>query len=79
MDKRGILEFNNKESVSDALNELLRNRAQQSINQAVEAQLSKYLSQHQPVTDNLWVCGHRLCADFFMLSVYGFGIIGRWF
>ena len=53
MDKSGILEFNYKESVSDALNELLRNMAQQLINQSVEAQLSKYLSQHQPVTDNL--------------------------
>ena len=45
MDKNSILEFNNKESVSDVLNELLRDGAQQLIHQAVEAKLSEYLSQ----------------------------------
>jgi len=45
MDKSSILEFNNKESVSDVLNELLRDGAQQLIHQAVEAELSEYLSQ----------------------------------
>ena len=51
MEKNSILEFNNKESVSDVLNELLRNGAQQLIHQAVEAELSEYLSQHQHVAD----------------------------
>ena len=45
MDKNSIFEFNNKESVSDVLNELLRDGAQQLIHQAVEAELSEYLSQ----------------------------------
>ena len=38
MDKNSILEFNNKESVSDVLNELLRNGAQKLIHNAVEAE-----------------------------------------
>ena len=50
--KNSILEFNNKESVSDVLNELLRNGAKQLIHQAVEAELSEYLSQHQCLTDD---------------------------
>ena len=52
MEKNSILEFNNKESVSDVLNELLRDVAQQSTHQAVEAELSEYLSQHQRVADD---------------------------
>ena len=36
MGENSILEFNNKESVSDVLNELLRDGAQQLIRQAVE-------------------------------------------
>jgi histone H3/H4 len=36
MDKNSILEFNNKESVSDVLNELLRSGAQKLIHNAVE-------------------------------------------
>ena len=47
-----ILEFNNKENVSDVLNELLRDGAQQLIHQAVESELSEYLSQHQRLTDD---------------------------
>ena len=34
------------------MNELLRDRAQQLIHQAVEAELSEYLSQHQRLTDD---------------------------
>ena len=49
MGKNSILEFNNKESVSDVLNELLRDGAQQLIRQAVETELSEYLSQHQRI------------------------------
>ena len=45
MGKNSILEFDNKESVSDVLNELLRDGAQQLIRQAVETELSEYLSQ----------------------------------
>ena len=52
MEKNSILEFNNKESVSDVLNELLRDGAQQLIRQAVETELSEYLSQHQRLTDD---------------------------
>ena len=52
MEKNSISEFNNKESVSDVLNELLRNGAQQLIHQAVEAELSEYLSQHQRLIDD---------------------------
>ena len=52
MDKNSILEFNNKESVSDVLNELWRDGAQQLIHQAVEVELSEYLSQHQRLTDD---------------------------
>ena len=52
MGKNSILEFNNKESVSDVLRELLRDGAQQLIHQAVEAELSEYLSQHQRLTDD---------------------------
>ena len=52
MDNNSILEFINKESVSDILNELLRDRAQQLIHQAVEAELREYLSQHQRLIDN---------------------------
>ena len=51
MEENSILEFNNKESFSDVLNELLRNGAQQLIYQAVEAELSEFLPQHQRVTD----------------------------
>ena len=47
-----ILEFNNKESVSGVLNELLRDGAQQLIRQAVETELSEYLSQHQRIADD---------------------------
>ena len=39
MYKNSILEFNNKESVSDVLNELLRSGAQKLIHNAVEAEL----------------------------------------
>jgi len=52
MGKDSILEFNNKESVSDVLNELLRDGAQQLIRQAVETELSEYMSQHQRITDD---------------------------
>ena len=52
MEKNSILEFNNKESVSDVLRELLRDEAQQLIHQTVEAELSEYLSQHQRVADD---------------------------
>ena len=52
MEKNSILEFNNKESVSDVLRELLRDGAQQLIHQAVEAELNEYLSQHQRLTDD---------------------------
>ena len=45
MDKNSILEFNNKESVSDVLNELLRNGAQKLIHNAVEAELREFMSQ----------------------------------
>ena len=47
MEKISILEFNNKESVSDVLNELLKDGAQQLIHQVEEVRLSEYLSQHQ--------------------------------
>jgi len=52
MERGSILEFNNKESVSDVLNELLRGGAQQLIHQAVETELSEYLSQHQRIADD---------------------------
>ncbi len=52
MGKNSILEFDNKESVSDVLNELLRDGAQQLIRQAVETELSEYLSQHQRIADD---------------------------
>jgi hypothetical protein len=48
MDKNNSLEFNNKENVSDVLNELLRVGAQQLIHQAVEAELREYLSLGLP-------------------------------
>ncbi len=44
MGKNSILEFDNKESVSDVLNELLRDGAQQLIRQAVETGASICLS-----------------------------------
>jgi hypothetical protein len=44
MEENSILEFNNKESVPDVLSELLREGAQQLIHQAVEAELSEYIS-----------------------------------
>ena len=50
MDKNSILAFNNKESVPDVLSELLRTGAQQLMQQAVESELSDYLSQHQHLT-----------------------------
>ena len=50
MDKNCTLEFNNKDSVSDEMSELLRNGAQQLIHQAVESELSEYFSQHQRIT-----------------------------
>ena len=52
MDKNSILEFNNKESVSDVLNELLRSGAQKLIHNAVEAELREFMSQHQGVTED---------------------------
>ena len=52
MDKNSILAFNNKESVPDVLSELLREGAQQLIHQAVESELSEYLSQHQRLADD---------------------------
>ena len=42
MDKNSILEFNNKESVSDVLNELLRSGAQKLIYNKVEAELREF-------------------------------------
>ena len=51
MDKNSILEFNNIESVSDVLNELLRSGAQKLIHNAVEAELREFMSQHQGVTE----------------------------
>ena len=50
MDKNSILAFNNKESIPDVLNALLREGAQQLIHRAVESELSEYLSQHQHLT-----------------------------
>ena len=50
--KNSILEFNNKESVSDVLNELLRNGAQKLIHNAVEAELREFMSQLQGVTED---------------------------
>ncbi len=44
MDKNSILEFNNKESVSDVLNELLRSGAQKLIHNAVEAEFGVHYS-----------------------------------
>ena len=52
MDKNSILEFNNKESVSDVLNELLRSGAQELIHNAVEAELREFMSQHQGVIED---------------------------
>ena len=52
MDKNCTLEFNNKDSVSDEMSELLRNGAQQLIHQAVESELNEYLSQHQRLTED---------------------------
>ena len=52
MDRNSILEFNNKESVSDVLNELLRSGAQKLIHNAVEAELREFMSQHQGVTED---------------------------
>ena len=52
MDKDSILAFNNKESVIYVLRELLREGAQQLIHQAVESELSEYLSPHQRLTAN---------------------------
>ena len=50
MYKNSILAFNNKESIPDVLNALLREGAQQLIHRAVESELSEYLSQHQHFT-----------------------------
>ena len=52
MDKNSILEFNNKESVSDVLNELLRSGAQKLIHNPVEAELREFMSLHQGVTED---------------------------
>lgn len=52
MGKNSILAFNNKESVPDVLSELLRTGAHQLIHQAVESELSEYLSQHQHLTSD---------------------------
>ena len=52
MNKNSILEFNNKESVSDVLNELLRSGAQKLIHNAVEAELREFMPQHQGVTED---------------------------
>ena len=52
MNKNSILEFKNKERFSDVLNELLQDGAQQLIRQAVEIELSEYLSQHQRIADD---------------------------
>jgi putative transposase len=52
MERNSILEFNNKENVSDVLNELLRSGAQKLIHNAVEAELREFMSQHQGVTED---------------------------
>ena len=52
MDKNSILEFNNIESVSDVLNELLKSGAQKLIHNALEAELREFMSQHQGVTED---------------------------
>ena len=52
MDNNSILEFNNKESVSDVLNELLRSGAQKLIHNAVEVELREFMSQHQGATED---------------------------
>ena len=52
MNKNSILEFNNKESVSDALNELLRSGAQKLIHNEVEAELREFMFQHQGVIED---------------------------
>ena len=50
--KNSILEFNNKESVSDVFGELLRNGAQQLIHQTVETELREYFSQYQRLSED---------------------------
>jgi putative transposase len=52
MDKNSILAFNNKESVSDVLNELLKGGAQKLIHNAVEAELRELMFQHQRVSED---------------------------
>jgi len=52
MYKNRFLEFNNKESVSDVLKDLLRNGALKLIHQAAEAKLCEYLFHNQRVMDN---------------------------
>ena len=61
MDKNSNLAFNNKESVPDVLSKLLRTVAQQLIRQAVESELSDYLSQHQHLTADGRIAVVRNC------------------
>ncbi|MBC8260068.1 MAG: hypothetical protein H8E38_13720 [SAR324 cluster bacterium] len=57
MDKNSILAFNNKESVSDVLNELLKSGAQKLIHNAVETELREFIFQLLtgigPVSDHI--------------------------
>ena len=46
MKKNNVLEFANRDAISDPLTALLRSSAQKFINQAVEAELQELLSQY---------------------------------
>ncbi len=87
MDKNSILEFNNKESVSDVLNELLRTRAQKLIHNAVEAELREFMSQHQGVyrrwkgfSYTKWLPAKTTNSDGYWSSqcTYSQGTLERW-
>ena len=46
MKNHNIVEFNDREPVTDALSEMLRTGAQQFIHQAVQAELEGFLQHH---------------------------------
>ena len=51
MSENSILTFNNKESASNVLNELLRNGARQLIHNSVVSELKEFILQHQQLDD----------------------------
>ena len=65
MNKSNVSEREDREGIADPLTELLREGAQQLIQQAVGAELEELLAQHGGRRTEAGTAGIAFCRDFF--------------